>query len=380
MGICCPCFITDSNLTPWYGEASLWFKHTGMPTISVFDWDSNPDLPNGSDCCCPLHHTDKRTTSSTTHNRYLYFLFQTCHDELHTATCGVVKLEVLRQLTKLLRLVVDMVRGPASSHFTALSAINRIVDICVIHGAYHPWKIEDSSQPPGGTALNTPSPMETIISHGLHSSASRDGLPSSLSGSGFHQSVPSTAASGAGGGTAAGASGLSSSHSHSGLPTSCTKSSMMSSVFTDVNNSVHAQIENLIRGSPKIRGTGSPGKLRNSSWRSSSGRNQQDSVRSTRSGESSMRETSFMGGLSEECDSGITVGIVCDNTIERTPFELLFNSDPGPLITLLCTTIEKHKSTMGTRHKCTPSVRLRHCTHHCLQIMSARVLTVMCHR
>ena len=272
---------------------------------------------------------------------------------------------------------MDMVRGPASSHFTALSAINRIVDICVIHGVYHPWKIEDSGQPPGGAALNTPSPMDPIIGHVIHSSTSRDGLPSSLSGSGFHQTVPTATSAG---NMASSTSGLSSSHSHSGLPQSCTKSSMMSSVFTDVNNPVHAQIENLIRGSPKIRGTGSPGKLRNSSWRSSSGRNQQDSVRSTRSGESSMRETSFMGGLSEECDSGVTVGIITDNTIERTPFELLFNSDPGPLVTLLWTAIERHKSTMGTRHKCTPSVRLRHCTHHCLQIMSSRVLTVMCHR
>ena len=311
--------------------------------------------------------------------RISHVSLQTCHDELHNSTCGLVKLEVLRQLTKLLRLAIDMVRGPTSSHFTALSAINRIVDICVIHGVYHPWKLEDTGQPPGGTAINTPSPMEPSMNHGLRSSASKDRLPNSFSGSGFQQCMNT----GASGGTA-GTSGLSTSHSHSGLPTSCTKSSMMSSVLADVNNPVHAQIENLLRGSPKMaggRGTGSPGKFRNASWRSSSGRNQQDSVRSNRSGgESSMRETSFMGGLSEECDSGVTVGIVNDNTIERTPFELLCNSDPGPLITLLCTSIEKHKSTMGTRHKCTPSVRLRHCTYHCLQIMSARVLTVMCHR
>ncbi|CAL1528799.1 unnamed protein product, partial [Lymnaea stagnalis] len=38
-----------------------------------------------------------------------------------------------------------------------------------------------------------------------------------------------------------------------------------------------------------------------------------------------------------------------------------------------------HKRIIGTRHKCTPSVRQRHCTHHCLQILSARVLTLMCH-
>ena len=95
-------------------------------------------------------------------------------------TCGLVKLEVLRQLTKLLRLAIDMVRGPPSSHFTALSAINRIVDICVIHGVYHPWKLEDTGQPLGGTAINTPSPMEPSMNHGLRSSASKDRLPNSF--------------------------------------------------------------------------------------------------------------------------------------------------------------------------------------------------------
>ena len=287
-----------------------------------------------------------------------------------------MKLEVLQQLTKLLRLAVDMVRGPPSSHFTALSAINRIVDICVIHGVYHPWKLEDSGQPPGPTTINTPSPMEPIIHHGLHSSASKDGFPNSLSGSGFQQSSVSA-------GATAGASGLSTSHSHPGIPTSCTKSSMMSSVLSDLSNPVHAQIENLIRGSPKItgRGSGSPGKfpkfLVEVEQRPGTSRTPCGALGQ---GSHQCGKRAFMGGLSEECDSGVTVGFVNDTIIERTPFELLGNSDPGPLITLLCTSIEKHKSTMGTRHKCTPSVRLRHCTHHCLQIMSARVLTVMCHR
>ncbi len=311
---------------------------------------------------------------------FLTLSLQTCNDELHGSSCGAVKLEVLRQLTKLLRLAVDMVRGPASSHFTALSAINHIVDICVTHGVHHPWRLEDSGQPPG-LGPSTPSPLEPSLhpcaQHGLHVSSSREGLmPSSISGSGFAQHS-----------SGATASGISSSHSHSGLPTSCTKSSMMSSVLSDVNNPVHVQIENLIRGSPRFPGRcgigSSPGKLRNASWRSSSGRNQQDSMKSNRSvGESSLRETSFMGGLSEESDVSLTVGVATDSNaiLERTPLELLFNSDPGPLIKLLCSAIEKHKSTMGTRHKCTPSVRLRHCTYHCLQIMSARALTVISHR
>ncbi|KAJ8317110.1 hypothetical protein KUTeg_005014 [Tegillarca granosa] len=38
-----------------------------------------------------------------------------------------------------------------------------------------------------------------------------------------------------------------------------------------------------------------------------------------------------------------------------------------------------HKRIIGTRQKCTPSTRWQHCTHHCLQILSARILAVMVH-
>ncbi len=249
-------------------------------------------------------------------------------------------------------------------------------------------------------------------SHGV----SPSGLPPQPGFSGFNSGISSAINSGINSGitssqsgfTPGFTSGIPSSHSHSGLTTgsgtgssglttSCTRTSMLGSVFTDSTNPVHAQIENLLRGSsPKYAsGRGSPAKIRNASWRSGSGRNQ-DSVRSTRSEHSSIRETSFMGGLSEESESGgvsgisgttpggiptpCTVGVISDKTLERTPLELLANSDPGPLVVILSTSIERHRSTMGTRHKCTPSVRLRHCTYHCLQILSARILTVMCHR
>ncbi|KAL4231818.1 hypothetical protein ACF0H5_009394 [Mactra antiquata] len=63
----------------------------------------------------------------------------------------------------------------------------------------------------------------------------------------------------------------------------------------------------------------------------------------------------------------------------RTPLELLTSSDPSQILSVLHNNITMHKRIIGTRQRCTPSTRSRQCTHHCCQIFSARILTVMCH-
>ena len=65
--------------------------------------------------------------------------------------------------------------------------------------------------------------------------------------------------------------------------------------------------------------------------------------------------------------------------VHRTPLDILSYCDPSQILSILHNNITMHKRIIGTRQKCTPSTRLRECTHHCLQIMSARILTVMCH-
>ena len=65
--------------------------------------------------------------------------------------------------------------------------------------------------------------------------------------------------------------------------------------------------------------------------------------------------------------------------IHRTPLDVLTSWDPSQILSVLHNNITMHKRIIGTRQKCTPSTRSRHCTHHCLQILSARILTVMCH-
>lgn len=65
--------------------------------------------------------------------------------------------------------------------------------------------------------------------------------------------------------------------------------------------------------------------------------------------------------------------------VHRTPLDILSCCDPSQILSILHNNITMHKRIIGTRQKCTPSTRLRECTHHCLQIMSGRILAVMCH-
>ena len=76
--------------------------------------------------------------------------FQTCFIELQapsgSATCD--KMTLLRQLGKLLRLSLDLLRAQTSMHFTALSLINRTIDISVLQQAHHPWNLQPSDAEP----------------------------------------------------------------------------------------------------------------------------------------------------------------------------------------------------------------------------------------
>ena len=236
----------------------------------------------------------------------LCFLLQTCHEEMQATKRGADQLLVLKQLTKLVHIALELLRGPEVSCFTALSALNRIIDLCVLHKAYHPWEYEEEDTP-----------------HRLRGKGPFAGQANVMD-----------------------------------------------------NAPIHNQLESILRGSPKtVRG--SPSRHRQSSWRMRA-MTHQDSIRSLRSilSPDGQRETSFIDDMIN-CDGPTSSSSVCDS--ERTPLEVLMNTDPSIIIGILQEAITTHARLMGTRHKCTPSARLRHCTHHCLQVLSARVLTVMCH-
>lgn len=219
------------------------------------------------------------------------------------------------QLTRLLRLALDMLATHKHMHFTALTTINRIVDVCIIHQVYHMWVFE----------------RETVNVKAATSQAE-----------------------------------------------SCEQKTMMNSHFARISH-----------GSMKVSGCKDSPRTKQASWKARSvprkdsvpsipsikvsSQNHQDSVTSKQ------QETSFI-----ECETvtdtpamTVPTAISCDN-LEVTPLEVLNNCDPGLILGILHGAIATQKKLMGTRHKCTPSVRLRHCSHHCLQILSARVFTVIC--
>lgn len=244
-------------------------------------------------------------------------VFQTCYEELQVTASGYEKLAIMRHLAKLLRYMLDMLRIPEIPQFTALCAINRIIDMCVVSRMYHPWTHEDDE-------------LDDEYDH-----------PKTSKGDQPPHKGPFTANLGTG--------------------ASCDSSA------------VHSQLDALFRGSPKV-GRGSP-KHRHSSWRTRSFTHQ-DSIRSLRSlinqePGSTVKETAFNDPESC-CDNNADLG-------ERTPLEVLFHTDPSVFLHNLQTALTKHHSAMGARHKCTPSVRWRHCAYHCQLILTARILTVMSH-
>jgi len=61
---------------------------------------------------------------------------------------------------------------------------------------------------------------------------------------------------------------------------------------------------------------------------------------------------------------------------DSTPLGVLSSRDPSLLLGVLREAVGRQKATLGApgRHRCSPSVRSRHCAPHCLQMNAARLL------
>ena len=70
-----------------------------------------------------------------------------------------------------------------------------------------------------------------------------------------------------------------------------------------------------------------------------------------------------------------------EDSASSTPLGVLSSRDPVLLLGVLQEAVGRQKANLGApgRHRCSPSVRCRHCAPHCLQILSARLFAVMCH-
>lgn len=60
------------------------------------------------------------------------------------------------------------------------------------------------------------------------------------------------------------------------------------------------------------------------------------------------------------------------------PFSLLYQIEPVHLLRLMRTRLEAHRREFNNRPKCVPSTRSPLCTHHCVVILAARILTILC--
>ncbi|KAK3593089.1 hypothetical protein CHS0354_038127 [Potamilus streckersoni] len=210
-------------------------------------------------------------------NELFNTIIQTVYDQLKDACSYDDRINFFVDLSRLLNITFELLRGKQSLHFTALMTINRIIDICVIHRNHEITFLAKS------TELNT----------------SRN-------------------------------------------------------------------------SSPKRKGSHSASIEENStlSWNRHFSFTRKERRQSH---EAHSKETHDKHEHEENKNSNICT------QVHRTPLEILTSMDPGQILSTLHNNITMHKRIIGTRQKCTPSTRCRQCTHHCLQILSARVLSVMCH-
>lgn len=204
---------------------------------------------------------------------------------------------------------LELLRGGQSLHFTALSIINRVIDICIVHKNHEVSSREflhsTDCIPLSGGGISGP---ETVSpQHKSPKNKASSSSPKHRGGPGHHEDTASSA-------------------------------NNTTNTFQRIS-SVHFR---------KNFGGHSDG---------GSHTEKSDDAENTENANAS------------SCGPGVL----------KTPLEFLTTSDPSQILSVLHNSITMHKRIIGTRQKCTPSTRSRFCTHHCLQILSARILVVMSH-
>lgn len=299
-----------------------------------------------------------------------FLCFQTCYEQLQAATSLEAKHSIFLELSKLLSGAFELLKGKQSMHFTALGILNRIIDMCIVHRNYETGSVAR------GTEASTPTTVFSASSHFSPSSAS---------------SAAAAGAGSAGGVGGGGVGGAPDTRPGAAPKRKDRDKATMPSDSGGVGEAAHSYPYTKLHGRLEGGGVGEdapahpqqPLLQRTQSSclgripslgrrRTSVAVSHNDAQGDGHKGE----EESSDGGKGGASGYVNGVGSVCVN---RTPLEILLCIDPGQIMSVLHNSITMHKRIIGTRQKCTPGVRWRHCTHHCLQILSARVLTVMCH-
>ncbi|CAG5116821.1 unnamed protein product, partial [Candidula unifasciata] len=293
-------------------------------------------------------------------------LLQTCYSQLTQVSTHDVKHSIFLELSKLLNVSLELMRGKQSLHFTALSTINRIMDICIVHKNY---EFGSPSSKQDGEESHIPATAQEFGGGKVVGGHTRSSVKETNSGRDGHPVRFQSHA-----------------HPHTGLScrfSSSDESSTAASFLTPSSKGLtvtHTPLSATSSSSPSciIPGSsvpsGSATSTGSTSISYSATLNRISSLHKRRASQVHNEHQQQPTCGSDDDDSSKQ-----GTTIIRTPLEILLSLDPSQIVSCLHNNITMHKRIIGTRQKCTPSVRQRHCTHHCLQILSARVLTLMCH-
>lgn len=277
------------------------------------------------------------------------------------------KHSIFLELTKLLGITFDLLRGKQSLHFTALSTVNRILDLCIYHRNYESGSLTlstenvaacpNSIQEPGTTGSGGEGGGggggsgggSSGVGVGGHGGVAGTGGGSGVGGLGGGVGCVGVGGGGSGSGGGSGGGSGSGSGGGGGGGGSSTGSGVCGRGITLRKETV----------APKTSFDDSAHLSRKLSSTSKKFVNKDPSYSDRFQDDDDVRPPAM--------------------PLNRTPLEIVTNADPSQILNVLHNNITMHKRIIGTRQKCSPSTRRRQCTHHCLQILSARILVVMCH-
>ena len=277
------------------------------------------------------------------------FLIQTCEAEISSDVSSCQKLAAFHHLMRILQVCIDILKSKhAGLLYCALCTVNYVVDACIVHEAHHLWLLEHNevNHKPGGATTTTTttttkaSNQENKCLYDIQQRSSYKGV----SGSGCRKD-------------------------------SSDVSQSQPAFSRDMKSSLKSD-----RGSHFGKKQTKSGKIhfmshQESNWSLRSILTHFDNL--NHGGTS--QDTSFAEGEPEmENCSGSHSGHELPQLSVQSPLDVLTASDPVLIVGILQDAINKYKAGIG-RHKCTPSVRQMSCSNHCVQILSARILTLMCH-
>ncbi|KAL8616522.1 hypothetical protein ACOMHN_036554 [Nucella lapillus] len=319
-------------------------------------------------------------------------LVQTCYEQLQGASTLEAKRSTFLELSKLLGAAFELLKGKQSMHFTALSCLNRIIDMCIIHGNYETGSVartgEASSPTTGFSGASFEPAVSSSNSAPAPSAASTTTATTTTTPApaGDHLTgAPVTQTSSkrrgekgagweSGGGGGGGSGGGVEGHGKHGTEEGVGHHHPLPRPHHHQNHKhpspLHRTQSSCLGRIPSL------GKRRSSlAVPHADGGGPPNAVTPATEDLHKDDPDPGKGGVGVG-GASVGVGSVCVN---RTPLEILLSVDPGQVTSVLHNSITMHKRIIGTRQRCTPGVRWQHCTHHCLQILSARVLIVMCH-